>query len=356
MATATARSFLSFAQTMGKSLLEVANNVSISSGGGILNPGSVVSMSTTKVTVQKLLSEGGFGTVYVVRDENTDKLYALKQLLCQSKEQVVEGHNEIDVLVTLKDHAGIIPLVDYSSTQIGSSSNGGATSIRQILLLFPLFPRGTAWDELERALSAAQQEISRGSSSLWPFPEKKALYILLKVASALQFMHDRGFSHRDVKPHNILLSDHARDNQLYEPVLMDFGSVSHARVQLQTRQECLLLEEEAARKTSAAYRAPELYSPPFVPCEIDERVDTWALGCTLYALAFGRSPFDSSKEGVSKLAIMNGKYQIPNNGKNRDFQYSARFLALVEQMLHVDAKNRPYMHEILEQFDNRPSS
>lgn len=362
MAAATARSLFSFAQTMGKSLLDVAGNVGIGNTGGQLNVGTVVSMSNVKVTVQKMLSEGGFGTVYVVRDENNDKSYALKQLLCQSKEQMVEGHHEIDVLLALKDHANIIALLDYSSIQLNSGNNSGSSSslsssssgasLRQILMLFPLYPRGTAWDELERAMvSSGQQDLGRNNIP-WPFPENKALYIISKIASALQFMHDRGFSHRDVKPHNILLTNHAEDSQLFEPVLMDFGSVSHARVQLKTRQECLVLEDEAARKTSAAYRAPELYTPPFPPCEIDERVDVWALGCTTYALAFGRSPFDSPKEGVSKLAIMNGKYSIPNNGRNRDCLFSARFLMLIEEMLRVDANSRPYMHEILSNITN----
>ena len=34
----------------------------------------------------------------------------------------------------------------------------------------------------------------------------------------------------------------------------------------------------------------------------------WALGCTLFCLAFGRSPFETSREGVLRLAILNGRY------------------------------------------------
>jgi len=340
VATAAAKSLFSFAQNMGKSMLDAAGNVGMTGGstGCTLTIGAVVSMSKMKVTVTKLLSTGGFGIVYVVTDEVADKSYALKQLLCQSKEQIVEGHNEIDVLLELKGHPNIIQLFDYSSTQLTNSSS--SASIRQILLVFPLYPRGTAWDIMEKASNMSQ----------WPFSEQKATYIILKVADALQFMHDRGFSHRDVKPHNILLEDNLESIFKVEPILTDFGSVAHARMRLQTRQECLLLEDEAARKTSAAYRAPELYMPPFPPCEIDERVDTWALGCTTYALAFGRSPFDSAKEGVSKLAIMNNKYTIPNNGKNRDCQFSNKFLKMISDMLQTDPTKRPYMHEIIERY------
>ena len=41
----------------------------------------------------------------------------------------------------------------------------------------------------------------------WPFNEKKALYITLGTATALKAIHDAGYSHRDIKPHNILLDD-----------------------------------------------------------------------------------------------------------------------------------------------------
>lgn len=41
---------------------------------------------------------------------------------------------------------------------------------------------------------------------------------------------------------------------------------------------------------------------PHVP--IDQRVDVWAMGCLLFAAAYGRSPFESPTEGVLKLGIL----------------------------------------------------
>lgn len=332
VATAAAKSLFSFASSMGKSVLDVAGNVAASSSSSSLVAGTSVTLSSARVTVTRQLSEGGFGVVYAVRDDATGSMLALKQLLCQNKEQVVEAQHEVDVLLALRGHDHIVSLLDHSSAQL--SATASTTALRQILLLFPMYPRGTAWDEIERAMGAPS----------WPFPEAQALRITLQMADALQFMHDRGFAHRDVKPHNILL-----DTQ-NNAVLMDLGSAAAARASLANRQDCLLLEDDAARKTTAAYRAPELFTAPFPPCEIDERVDVWALGCTSFALAFGRSPFDLAKEGVSKLAVMNGKYTVPNHACNRDCQFSNAFLQMVADMLQVDMTRRPYMHELIEQY------
>jgi len=57
-----------------------------------------------------------------------------------------------------------------------------------------------------------------------------------------------------LQPHNILLSDDGT------PVVMDLGSACVAVKEVKTRQQALLLEEEATSKCSPAYRAPELTS------------------------------------------------------------------------------------------------
>jgi serine/threonine protein kinase len=96
--------------------------------------------------------------------------------------------------------------------------------------------------------------------------------------------------------------------------------------QVRSRRDALNLEEEAAIKCSAPYRAPELTQvhptppPPLLfslassgalsslisdllvqvsyPCDIGGWCDMWSLGCTMFALAFGRSPFESPKSVI----------------------------------------------------------
>lgn len=268
----------------------------------------IIKLDSCSVSVQKQLAEGAFGTVFRVKalvdngEIRKGERYALKQLFCQSEEQFDDARLELEALQRFKGHDHIIELLDSSNPTDGSKT---------FHFLFPLCARGTVWDVMMRS-----DVLSSQSALPWPFAEKHILYVIGCVAKALQHMHSQGYSHRDVKPHNILLSssdggEQKEFRELGRPLLMDLGSVAPSRCAVTNKKEALRIEEEAALKSSAAYRAPELTSVPFPPCELDERVDVWALGCSLYCMAAGRSPFESEKEGVMRLAILNGKYSLP---------------------------------------------
>ena len=60
---------------------------------------------------------------------------------------------------------------------------------------------------------------------------------------------------------------------------------------MQERRQALEVQEEAEAHSSAPYRAPELFDVPS-RCSIDERTDVWSLGCLLYFVMYGCSPFE----------------------------------------------------------------
>ena len=330
-------------------------------GGQVGGHMAVVKVGGTKVRIVKELAQGGFGTVFLAQDaadndnngegsssSSSSKQYALKQMLLQTKEQIEEAQNELRALQRFAGHEHIISFLDHSSS---SPSLAKGTRSSTVQFLFPFFALGTCWDCIERS-SSVGGSASSNDDRCWPFSERRALTVVRGVALALDFMHDRGqgFSHRDVKPHNVLLGGHGRGSD--HAVLTDLGSVTVARKQITSRQQALAVEDEAACKTSAAYRAPELTQAPQPPFLLDESVDIWGLGCTLYCLAFGLSPFESAKEGVLRLAILNGRFTFPAHYRNKDCQFSDRFADLISDMLKTVPGDRPTAAEVSRRCDD----
>jgi serine/threonine-protein kinase len=99
----------------------------------------------------------------------------------------------------------------------------------------------------------------------------------MRVAMALDFAHERGLVHRDVKPANILLGEEGAVK------LGDFGivKVEHSRSEL-TKTGMVL--------GTAAYVAPEQVED----APVDGRADQYSLGCVLYEALSGQQPFSAS--------------------------------------------------------------
>lgn len=245
------KALFSFASTLSKSVLDIAQtsmaHVPVATGGSV-KVGATAQVGDKQVLILKLVAEGGFGTVYLAEDSSCGRLYAVKHLLCQSIEQLREANLEVEALRRFDGCEHIISLLDYHVDRRAASSSRpmSVSNPTQALLLFPWYPHGTVWDSVSDAASS-------GFSHKWPFPEHLALRLILGAARGLWAMHQMGYSHRDVKPHNMLLSGAADE---WTAVLMDLGSVSHAVVDVRTKGEALSLQEEAACKTSAAYRSP----------------------------------------------------------------------------------------------------
>ncbi|KAL3131189.1 hypothetical protein ABBQ38_000491 [Trebouxia sp. C0009 RCD-2024] len=313
--------------------------------------------------------EGGYSFVYLVRELPTDEhpavpesFYALKKVLAGSNEQLVAAEKEVKVMTKLH-HPNLLPLL--AQAIVPDSSNGHMLQL--VYMLFPVYEEGSLLDEVTRRQNAHN-----------PLTSQEVLHIFLQVCYGIEAMHKctPALAHRDIKPHNVLLQRHQHHDSeaavpvgshshpgddleaqplhavgaqpaasSYHAVVMDFGSCQEARIDVSSRAQALAVQEDAEAHCTAPYKAPELFDVPS-QCTIDERVDVWSLGCLLYFMMYGISPFErvlNEAGGSLALAVINNKLWWPP----RD-EHSEELRLLVQFCLNSDADTRPYVSDVIQ--------
>ena len=200
------------------------------------------------------IGEGGMGVVYRARYVGNNRQVAVKLIpndITANSTVLARFERELDVLKQLS-HPNIVHCF------------GGSCESKQRFYAMEYVPGGTLADYL----------IEKG-----PLPWEVAIDFAIQMCEALQYAHERGVTHRDVKPGNFLLT---KSGQLK---LSDFGLasiVSHGRLTASGRTVGTIL-----------YMAPEQIRGETVT----NRVDLYALGCVLFEMLVGFTPYIGSTAG-----------------------------------------------------------
>ncbi|XP_072179657.1 serine/threonine-protein kinase 16-like [Diadema setosum] len=279
-----------------------------------------VTVGGRRFYILKKLGEGGFSVVDLVEDDQGDK-FALKRIQCHSPEDEQQAKKEAEYHCQFK-HKNLIPLEEWGSVP----GQGGAN---EVLLVLPLFKRGTLQDELDKLKSKGDQ-----------MSEERIWRIFRGICEGIKALHTakpKPLAHRDMKPGNVMLTE---DDT---PVIMDFGSMGEARIEVKGRSEAVALQDLAAEKCSMLFRAPELFHVDS-HCIVDEKVDIWSLGCLLYNMAFLQSPFEPiyARGDSLHLAVLGRNFKFPENSR-----YTQGLQDLVSGMLVVEAVERPSIDWVL---------
>ena len=289
------------------------------------------------IRVGRQIAEGGFSFVYEAFDVQTKQKYALKRIRCVDSEILRSCRTESSLHRQLQPHPNLMPLLGVYQHQ------------DEYNMLFPYYPQSLR--------DVVNRRIPDDVTSRAPWKERTALILFYRIGQGVQTMHQRcQVSHRDLKLENILFAP----GDTERPVITDFGSAGPLQVELQTRPQVLMLVEQASMHTTLPYRPPELMEggvrhgdPP-----IDyAKVDVWSLGCTLFAMLFGASPYESEFGRTSLRIVECTQLRILGDWKRPPEPwsqwYGSQTLELIEWMLTKDRLKRPSLEAVLERLRQR---
>jgi len=199
-------------------------------------------------TIIRELGKGATSKVYLVsKDKN---FYAAKVFQHSDKELLERFKREAEILKQIK-HINIVQIVDH-----GEDNNKAYLILEYV--------NGKTLDEIYPNLTIIQK-----------------IDIILAVCNALNYLHNKGIIHRDVKPENILV-----DKDLKTIKLTDLGISRIVYAKPITHDGQIL--------GTPAYMAPELFEGVYT----DPRIDIYSLGITMYEIFTGKIPFDGSPSEI----------------------------------------------------------
>ena len=240
-----------------KLMVAIDTNVIISKGE--LNPRDLYIR-------KKILGQGTYGTVYLVKHLKLSRYYAMKVIrkTSNTKEEEEDIKNEVNILKKL-DHPNIVKITDFYSLK---SEYNIVTEYCQ---------NGELFDEIK---------------SEAPFNENVAGFYMYQILSAVLYCHNLNIIHRDLKPENILISKKVKSG-MHNIKIIDFGT---AKVFKNSENEHSVIG-------SAYYIAPEVLSKNY-----SLKCDLWSCGVIMYILLTGRPPFNGSNKSEIMKKILIGVY------------------------------------------------
>jgi serine/threonine protein kinase len=266
-------------------------------GSFVAGPGKTIA---GKYALREKVAQGTFGVVFTARDLHLDRDVAIKVLNVAhlaNKEIVHRFLQEARAAARIA-HPGIVTMFDCGT-------EGSGAYIAMELL------QG-------ESLTARLQKAGRLAPAV-------AIELVRQVACALDAAHKADVLHRDLKPDNIFVVPDPATHSGERVKVLDFGLAK--------------LGNNAQTQINTVFGTPRYMSPEQCrsATQIDQRSDIYALGCILFELVTGRTPFDGS---LRELVDRHQRAPIPR-ASSFSLEVSPALDDLITQMLQKDPALRP---------------
>lgn len=246
-----------------------------------------------RYALRRLVGKGGMANVYEAEDQQFQRKVAVKVFKREDEEMLRRFIREARLMASLR-HEHLVPIIDSGQCQLD-----GETCY---YIVMPLLDGGTLRARIRRS----------------PLPLQEACRIIHDIGGALDYIHNQGIIHRDIKASNVLLNV---DGECY---LTDFGI---ARI----TNDATHLTGTGDVLGTVDYVAPELFEPDR---RADARSDLYSLGVLLYEMVTGRLPFTAESQLVVVSMHMNKRPPSPRS-------FAPHISLQVERVINKALEKRP---------------
>lgn len=216
-----------------------------------------------RYVLEKLIGVGGFADVWKATDNRTKAVVALKIYTNLDEDGINDLSDEYTRMQSL-NHTNILKAEHFDSWG-------------NIPYLVMKFCDGGSLDK-----------------KIGKMTTEELTDAVAQISSGLEYLHNSGIVHQDIKPANILI-DKSSGKTIY--VLSDFGISSKTKTRL---SHSVNLKNQGTSMTEA-YAPPEKFSSKKADRKPDRKGDIFSFGISIYELATGSMPFDDLSTGRQLL-------------------------------------------------------
>merc|ERR1719491_2026988 len=212
--------------------------------------------------VIKLISNGAYGAVYLVKHKETRQRFALKKI---NKQNLIL-RNQVDQVFAERD------IMSFTDNPFVVSMYCSFETKKHLCMVMEYVEGGDCANLLK---------------NMGPFPPDMAKFYFAETVLAVEYLHSFGIVHRDLKPDNLLIT------ALGHIKLTDFGLSKMGLMSLATNlYEGYIDKETKQFSDKQVFGTPEYIAPEVILRQgYGKPVDWWSMGVILYEFLIGCVPF-----------------------------------------------------------------